>query len=247
MPCEAVISDWNGTIIDYRDEKPVLEAVAAGLFMKSAPFHPLRMVRILKARQEMEALYREKRRDGDFDFVREMFRIYNQRIINGLPVSSVQEAVDRYARKPRTQAGIDLRILCPLKECHEKGMTTGIFSAGFRYGITSILRSSGYLQYFHFCEADDLDTNDGRAAGFPLRIYQKKSTLLPTLLTRHGIDASRTAYIGDSEDDEGCFEIVRYPVVPFLAPDQVKETYARKYRAFVPETEQELRDYLVQV
>jgi phosphoserine phosphatase len=247
MSCEAVICDWNGTIIDYRDEKPVLEAVAGGVFLRSAPFHPFRMARILKARQEMEALYREKRRDGDFDYVCEMFRIYNLRIIKGLPVSLVQEAVDRYARKPRTQTGLDHKILRPLKECHEKGITTGIFSAGFRYGIDRILGFAGYRQYFDFCEADDLEIDDGRAAGFPLRTYRKKSALLPGLLTRHRLDASRTAYMGDSEDDEGCFEIVGYPVVPFLAPEQVKETYARKYRAFVPETEQELRDYLVKI
>ncbi len=246
MTCEAVISDWNGTIIDYRDEKPVLEALAAGLFKKSAPFRPFRMARILKARQELETLYSEKRRDGDFDFVRQMFRIYNQRIVSGLPVSLVHGIVEEYARKPQTQARLDLRILRPLRECHEKGVVTGIFSAGFRYGIDSILGSAGYRQYFDFCEADDLEEDGGQAIGFPLTIYQNKPALLANLLAAQGLDASRTAYIGDSEDDEGCFEIVRYPVVPFLAPEAVKEEYARKYRAFVPQTEQELSDYLIQ-
>jgi len=245
MSCDAVISDWNGTIIDYRDEKPVLEAVAAGLFRKSVPFHPLRMARILKARRDLEALYSEKRRDGDFDFVREMFRVYNRRVISGLPVSLIHATVEEYARKSETQARLDLRLLRVLRECHEKQMCTGIFSAGFRYGIESILGLAGYRRYFDFCEADDLEVNDGRAVGFPLRIYQNKPALLTSLLADRGLDPSRTAYIGDSEDDEGCFEIVRFPVVPFVAPEDVKETYARKYRAFVPRSEQELRDYLV--
>ena len=45
------------------------------------------------------------------------------------------------------------------------------------------------------------------------------------------------AYIGDSEDDEGCFEMVGYPVVALLAPDDFKVKCAQKYRAFVPNSE----------
>jgi hydroxymethylpyrimidine pyrophosphatase-like HAD family hydrolase len=52
------------------------------------------------------------------------------------------------------------------------------------------------------------------------------------------------AYIGDSEDDEGCFEIVGYPVVAFLAPSDFKDKCARKYGAFVPDSEKDLADYL---
>ena len=244
MPCEAVISDWNGTIIDYRDEKPILEAVAVGVFRKSLPFHPSRMVRILKAHHGLRKLYAEKRRDGDFDFVKEMFRLYNHRIIRGLPVSLVYGAVEEYARKSRTQSMLDFRMLRCLKECHDAGMTAGIFSAGFRYGIESILRFAGYSRAFDFCEADDLEENDGKALGFPLKIYRNKAALLVDLLSDRGLDPSCVAYIGDSEDDEGCFEIVRYPVVAFLAPDHIKEAYARNYGAFVPRTEQELREYL---
>jgi len=58
------------------------------------------------------------------------------------------------------------------------------------------------------------------------------------------MDASTVVYLGDSEDDEGCFEIVRYPVVAFLAAEDLKERYARKYKAFVPENERDLANYL---
>lgn len=244
MSCEVVISDWNGTIIDYKDEKPVLEAVAVGVFRRSLVFHPHRTMRILKARQALHNLYAEKRRDGDFDFVKEMFHLYNQRVIQGLPVSLVHGAVEEYARKPRTQSMLDFRMLRCLRVWHDAGITTGVFSAGFRYGIESILRFAGYRRDFDFCEADDLEEDDGRAVGFPLRIYRNKAAFLSGLLAGRGLDPSMVAYIGDSEDDEGCFEIVRYPVVSFLAPEDVKEEYARKYRAFVPESEQELLQYL---
>jgi hydroxymethylpyrimidine pyrophosphatase-like HAD family hydrolase len=103
---------------------------------------------------------------------------------------------------------------------------------------------AGFLQAFDFCEADDLRQEKGRAVGFLLNIYRNKARLLADLLLRRDLDARRVAYLGDSEGDEGCFEMVRYPIVPFLAPEEAKQHYARKYRAFVPESEEELADFL---
>ena len=53
------------------------------------------------------------------------------------------------------------------------------------------------------------------------------------------------AYIGDSEDDEGCFEMVGYPVVAFFAPGEFKDKCSRKYGAFVPDSESSLRNHLL--
>ena len=243
MPCDAVICDWNGTLIAYRTERPILEGVAVDVFKASIPFHPFRMARILKARREMETLYREGRHDAELDFVREMFRIYNERIINGVPVSIIRRSIEQHANKQQTQAKLDHRILRPIKECHQAGKTTGIFSAGYKYGIERILAVAGYDRYFDFYEADQLRENDGRAIEFGLDIYKRKPTLLLELLRNRSMDASTVAYLGDSEDDEGCFEIVGYPVLAFLAPEELKESYARKYGAFVPEDEKDLANY----
>jgi len=244
MPCDAVICDWNGTLIAYRTERPILEGVAVDVFKASIPFHPFRMARILKARRELETLYREGRRDAELDFVREMFRIYNERIINGVPVSIIRRSIDKHANEQQTQAKLDHRILRPIKECHQAGKTTGIFSAGYKYGIERILAVAGYDRYFDFYEADQLREDDGRAVEFALDIYKRKPTLLLELLRDRGIDASRVAYLGDSEDDEGCFKIVGYPVLAFLAPEELKESYAQKYNAFVPANEKDLVNYL---
>ncbi|OGO03118.1 MAG: hypothetical protein A2Y72_02765 [Chloroflexi bacterium RBG_13_53_26] len=244
MPCEAIICDWNGTIIEYRDEKPILKSIAIGLFKDAIPFHPLRIVRILRAQRELERLYGERRREGDFDFVREMFRVFNEKIVGGVPVSVVCRSVDRYAAEPQTQDKIDHRILRPIGEAHQAGKVTGIFSAGYRYGIERILTVAGFHQDFDFYEADDLKHENGRTVGFALNIYKNKPRLLTDLLRRRNMDANRVAYLGDSEDDEGCFEIVKYPIVPFLAPEEVKQRYVQKYQAFVPDSEKDLADYL---
>jgi len=243
MACNSIICDWNGTIIAYWDEKPILESIAVDLFKASIPFRPFRIARILKARRELETLYREGHSDK-FDFVKEMFRIYNEMIIKGLPVSFIHRSIDRYAKKQQTQAKLDHRVLRPIKACHQAGRTTGILSAGYKYGIERILAVAGYNEYFDFCEADHLKEDHSRAIEFGLNIYKNKPKLLLKLLRDRNMDASTVVYLGDSEDDEGCFEIVRYPVVAFLAAEELKERYARKYKAFVPENEKDLANYL---
>ena len=244
MACETVICDWNGTVIGYRDEKPILERVARDWFKASFPFHPFRISCILRARRKLETLYKEGRREGEFDYVREMFKIYNERIIKDLPASFIRRSVDKYARERQTQAKLDYRILRPVRECHQAGKTTGILSAGYKYGIERILVAAGYHEHFDFYEADILSEDRGRALGFGLNIYQNKPRLLLKLLSDKNMDASGVAFVGDSEDDEGCFGIVGYPVVAFLAPEELKERYAREYGAFVPKDEKDLANYL---
>src|SRR4030042_2411935 len=143
MPCEAIISDWNGTIVGYRDEKPILQCIARGIFRSSLPFHPLRVVSILRAQRELERLYAEGRGEGDFDYIREMFGVFNGKIVAGVPVPLIRRLVDRYAAEPGTQGEIDLRVLRPIREARQDGRVTGIFSAGYRYGIERILTAAG--------------------------------------------------------------------------------------------------------
>jgi hypothetical protein len=80
MACEALISDWNGTLIEYRTEMCALERVGADAFRASIPFHPLRALRILKARGRLQAIRRQGRPDTDIDFIKDMFRVFNQEV-----------------------------------------------------------------------------------------------------------------------------------------------------------------------
>ena len=244
MPPDVIISDWNGTLIEYRDERPVLENTARDMFRASIPFHPFRMARILKARRGLEALYRSGNHNAETDFIRELFRIYNNRIIRGVPISWVLRSIEDYARKPLTQDKLEHRVLRPIRECHKAGKTTGIFSAGYGHGIERILAVAGYAECFDFIEADKLKENGGKAIEFGLNIYKRKAPLLLKLLKDRNIDASKVAYLGDNEDEEGCFEMVGYPVAAFLATDELKEKFARKYKAFIPKDEKDLTDFL---
>jgi len=243
MPCDAIICDWNGTITKDQDEKPILESIAVDLFKASIPWHPMRMVHILKARQELEALHSEKRRDSEFDFIIEMFWLYNTKIINGVPTSVIERSVKKYADKQHTLDKLDYRVLRPVDESHRRGKATGILSAGYRYGIQMILKAAGYDVSFDFCEANLLQERGGRVIGIDLNIYRNKVQLLMELLRERDIDEKRVMYLGDGEDDADCLEIVGHPIVAFHASDELKQRYARKYKAFIPRTEEDLARY----
>ncbi|UCC60877.1 MAG: hypothetical protein JSV02_03385, partial [Dehalococcoidia bacterium] len=86
--------------------------------------------------------------------------------------------------------------------------------------------------------------NNGRAVGFSLDIYKRKHEVLAELLNELRLHPSRVVYIGDSEDDEGCFQIVGHPILAFLSTDALKEKYARDYYAFVPQDEADLANHL---
>ena len=244
MPIEAIICDWNVTLIDQPDERPILRYIALDLFQRSIPFHPLRAVRLLNTSKALEVLYRQKRQDGEFDYVPEMYRLYNKMVIKDLPVSLINQAVGNYAKKPATQARLDHRILRPVSERHKSGTPTGILSAAYKYGIRSILMRSEYSGCFGFIEANILGENGGKATGFHLDIYKNKDKYLSLLLNDKKLDSNKLAYIGDSEDDTGCLEIAGYPIVAFLAPDGLKRKFAEKYHAFVPADEEDLMKYL---
>ena len=193
MSCDTVVCDWNGTITRDRDERPILETIALDVFKTSIPFHPLRAARLLRARVELEKLYRQGRRDHEFDFIIEMFAIYNRKIIRGLPLSFIHRSVERYASRQDTQHKLDLRVLRPLRDCHSEGKTTGILSAGYGHGIDRILTVAGFRNCFDFREADSFRHEGGRATEFPLSIYRNKPRLLLNTLRSRNLDEDRRA------------------------------------------------------
>ena len=107
-----------------------------------------------------------------------------------------------------------------------------------------ILKAAGYYDSFDFLLANPLETDGRRVTGFKLNILRNKAEVLRKLLEERQLEADRVVYLGDKVDDAGCFEIAGYPVVSFLAPDSLKEQFARQYGAFVPQDEGDLADYL---
>jgi phosphoglycolate phosphatase-like HAD superfamily hydrolase len=244
MPYDTIISDWNGTITTNNDEKALFETIAKDLFKASIPFHLIRAARLINVRAELETLYWRGRQDAEFDFAGEMFKVYNPQVVNGLPISFIHRSVSRYAARRETQRRLDHRILRPIRSLHQGGKTTGILSSGYAYGIDRILTVAGFRRYFDFRIANSFKQESGRATEFSLEIYRNKHHLLLQALRHRNLDEKRTVYIGNSEDDEGCFIIARYPIVAFSTTEEQKQRCALRYRAFVPEDERDLANYL---
>ena len=221
-----------------------MEAIASDIFRASIPLHIIKVARILLARGRLKELYEEKRRDDEFDYVIEMFKIFNDKMIRGTSVEFINDSVERYANKPQTLAKLDQRVLEAVRGIHQARKTTGIVSAGYMDGIIRILRAAGCTDCFDFCEGDTLKSEGNRAVGFELKPYKRKHEVLARLLRERNLDVSTVAYMGDSDDDEGCFQIVGHPIVSFFAPDDLKQKYAQSFRAFVPKNETELMAYL---
>jgi phosphoserine phosphatase len=245
MPPALLLCDWNGTLITDRDEKTILGYVAKYIFRASIPFHPLRMASILSGKRELDALHDDDSHiKGDFDKVKVTIDTYNNRMLRGVPISLIHKSMERYARQQDTLDKLDYRLLRVVEKCHQEGMTTGVFSAGLKYGIETILDAAGYYNSFDLYKADSIEEDNGKAVRYGLTIYRRKPEVLLKLLDERNISLGEVAYIGDSEDDTGCFEIVGYPIVSFLAPDELKEKYARQYNAFVPGREDDLLHFL---
>ena len=159
-------------------------------------------------------------------------------------MSLVRRLVEKYSKRRDVQDKVIYKALRPIAERHRAGTTTGILSAGYNYGIQMILKSAGYGDCFDFYEANLLAENDDKATGFTLKIYKNKAELLLRLLKDRELDPKRTAYLGDSLDDAGCFEVIGHPIVSFLTPEGLKQTFAQKYGAFIPQDEADLARYL---
>ncbi len=240
MGLQAIIADWNGTLISDRNEVPILKRLAVDIARYWFPVHPLRIIRIVRAGRELNRIYAQRRGNENLDYVGMMYQVFNRKILEGTPMSVVGESIDRYATSKAVQERLDRRILNVLRKYHGMNKRCGILSAGYADGIDHILRASGFREFFDFLLADQIVQRDGVAQELLLKIYRTKGAHLGDLMQQQRIDPSQTVYIGDTPDDEDCFKLVQYPVVSFFAPAYFKKHCRKEHSAFVPRSEEEL-------
>jgi phosphoglycolate phosphatase-like HAD superfamily hydrolase len=244
MTCSAIICDWNGTLFEDVDEEAIVKAIIVDLAKSYIPSHPFKFARLIKTKNELEMLNRKRKQGLGNDHIVEELQTYSEKLIKGVPMSLVRRLVEKYSNRRDVQNKVVFKVLRPIAERHRAGITTGILSAGYSYGIQMILKSAGYGDCFDFYEANILTETEDRAIGFTLSIYKNKADLLLKLMKDLDMDSQKTAYMGDSLDDVGCFEVIGRPIVSFLTPEALKQKFAQEYRAFIPEDESDLARYL---
>jgi len=244
MTCSAIICDWNGTLFEDIDEEAIVRAIIVELAKSYIPSHPFKFARLIKTKNDLETLRRKRNQGRENGRLVELLQSYSEKIIEGVPMSSVRRLVEKYSNRRDVQAKVVLKALRPVAERHRSGITTGILSAGYSYGIQMILKSAGYADCFDFYKANLLTETNDRAIGFTLSIYKNKAELLLNILKDRNLDPQKTAYMGDAMEDVGCFEVIGHPIVSFLTPELLKQKFAQQYKAFIPEDEADLARYL---
>jgi len=244
MTCSAIICDWNGTLYKDIDEEAIVKAIIVDLAKSYIPSHPFKFARLLKTKNDLETLRRKRNQGLENGRLVEMLQSDSEKVIKGVSMSLVNRLVEKYSNRRDVQDKIVFKALRPVAECHRAGITTGVLSAGFSYGIQMILKFAGYGDCFDFYKANSLTEAEDKAIGFTLSIYKNKAELLLKLLKDRDLDPKKTAYMGDALEDVGCFETIGHPIVSFLTPEALKYKFAQEYRAFIPKDESDLARYL---
>lgn len=241
---KAIFCDWNRTI--FADK---YDHVFFNGYVKREAFRCFKMLKLLKLFSVIEAKHRCEKilyasgNQGDCrnDDIERIVHILNERVFRGTPAGLLERYTDRYAEKGVHR--LDGRILDPLRAVRlSKGIVLGLISSGYTGGIRRILRNAGYT--FDFIRANDFKIQSRRVIEFRLDVFNNKDKILAAFLAEYGIKNTDVLYIGDDEQDECCLSMVGYPVVSFMASDEYRERFQKKFHAFVPKNQDDFARYL---
>jgi len=272
MPIKVAVCDWNGSLVEYRDEKPVLEYLALGLLTRSLPFfavkkllknkpeqlemaeeihrtlgfglrfHPLVARRLAQAKEELETLYERGEDSKDSDFAREMLRIYNERVIRGVPMDVVDDLINTFASN-RGIKQLNYDIIFAHWNARNSGWIkrSGILSTGYKGGIKAVLFCRGHSHHFDFIGANDMAQDErGRATGIRFGIWDDKGYHFRRFFEDgYPLEIAtpdECVYIGDGPGDEQCFERAGYRVLSQYADPEFRKHFEDKYCRAQPTT-----------
>lgn len=248
MPCKAILSGWNGTLTGENEEErnlKLLDALVydAGQDLKRLSlrslFDTLTLARRRRlARRSLEVCRRDGRPPGDF------YNHFNT-AIRGRDAGLIERTDD----KLDDGAEVDMRVLGTIHEMHNSlRVATGILSAAYERRITLTLSSTKYTGAFDSIIANTLNRDrKGMTLGFTSGTRDGKYDAMQTeFMRKRCLSGSEILYIGGEPGDEHMAELLPRGnfIVPFMAPDGVKDHMSEKYGAFVPEDEPKLLFYM---
>jgi len=241
MPIKYIVSDWNGTLISYPDEGKLMERIGKDILKNSGVHHPVRSVQLLMHMfhlKDMVGWYKS----GGISY-KEIYDYFNPYVLEGTPKEIINRAVEKYAEEAYKE--MDVKLLKVVSDRHNNRILTGVLSTGYRNGIVKTLQKAAIQEtsintpiIFDLTIANDIVWRDGKkgmvAEKFDLRIYNNKEKYLESIFFRScGFNPKTTAYIGDTDEDEKCLEMVEYPVVSKFADDGFKQRMATKFNNMI--------------
>jgi len=229
---KSIVSNWNGTIYKEVDEGKTYKAIALAYkneLMRRVTHHlnPIAAAKLVKLFVDKKSIERAKEeyRQGRKG-LEEVYREFNERIINGKRRSFIRSAILSFAETVTNE--LDSRLLNPLGDIkYTKGIPVGILSVAYESVIWALVYKSGYLEIFNngnggedvYIVGDVLLDKDGEdvdeieglvdpiVSKFALRIYRKKGQYLEEEFARKR-GYREIVYFGGTEDDLPCFDYV---------------------------------------
>lgn len=265
MSYKAIVSDWNGTLFyDVTDEgihkefayELLRSCLKSMINCDSRSFSNFR--KIFESEIKIKRKYREykkirARKDIEIGkkieamkiIANDIYKIFNENILIGRSLEFVEAVIEKYAMKNKNK--IDKRLAEPIRVFHNLGKETFIISGSYERCIKRILELSDYLNAFN----DIIGTKIQEYCGIITKIDEslrkrKGEKFKENFLINRKFKENEIIYIGDSEFDLEIGEILQRGnfIVSFLATNDFKELASSHYRAFVPESEEDLIKYL---
>jgi len=231
---QMIVCDWNGTLFRDRLEETFFFGLCRRAFWRAALRGRVGKVgRLIGRGVRCYLAYRAARKDPQrtLEHIARIVGLLNPVVFAGLG----REELDAYARAytRKIQPLLDRRLLDPLARiAATTEIPVGVISAGCRRGIEVALAEAGLRP--DFVIANEFRFDGEVTAGFDFSVGENKRELLADLLSRRGIDPADVMYVGDSPQDEPCFDLVGLPVVSFFADPADRARLARKHGAFAP-------------
>lgn len=252
MPPKVIVSDWNGTLFQDKDEGKLWEYVAfAGL--KRHPSVALAALQLYR----LKAAY--KRGEIGYD---KIYDAFNKGVLSRMKPDEVEKYIDAYAMLNETQAKVDNRLWRPIDIAHSQGVKTAVLSTGSHRNIRAILRWHGQRafsdSYPNEHSFDRVVANylvpAGNGSMFDYRKVFDGLDKRTAFLKLHHIlnipfqDMVNILYIGDSETDVPTMELVKglggKIAASFFASDDFKQQISKDFSAHVPESEEDFARFL---
>lgn len=271
MKCKAIGCDWNGTLFYDATDKEIHKEIIMGLLKESLKrvvkgnirsvstisnllYKSGKIIKGYANYQRIRARKEEDIRKKIYEMknaANRIYEIFNEsvlegRSIDGLSSEFLNKAFERYAKKNRNK--LDIRIARPIRAVHQGKVYTFIISGSYQYAIKRVLDYSKFSDAFDEIIGTRIKEYCGIVVGIDESPRKEKTQLfINEFLKKRGYREQEIIYFGDCEFDLEIGEILPPGnfIVSFFSEDDFKEFASTHYKAFVPESEEDLLKYLI--
>ena len=237
MKPQLIVSDWNGTLIADRDDKPLLKQIGMDelAYCAKRPWRWGRAWNLAMLKGKLEATTTQYRDDpqSQTELLRATFDLYSSEVIRDTPMPRIYSSINRYASNAVTRLDPAFNEFCDatpaliLTSALDLGVVEVTNKSG-RMGFTPdnhirCVRGSRIVSHMAY------EARDVTAVSILLENYDDKAEVLSEMLAKESISPESAVFMGDDFRDEPCAEIVGRFVVAPLAPDAYRQHMARTY------------------